>query len=276
LDFISLDLNKHLSKYIESIFHFKGFNPDHSIERVVPTGHVFLIFELDGFERYTYNNKSLKPTGVFTNVWVSGNHKNYLSISAHQNSEMLVVQLKPKGFYPITHVPSSTLNDKVIPAQELFGTEILNLRTTILNQKTSTEKFEVIEEWLMNRIAFDDVPNSELTNILDLLKTKPLTNHADIISSYSKTQKHLIDQFKKYFGLTPKVFHRIFRFNEILKEIHTKNNIRWSQITYQFGYTDQSHFIKEFKEFSGFNPQEFIVSDFHKEQPNFFPLDRKS
>ncbi|MEQ9279351.1 MAG: hypothetical protein RLN83_07615, partial [Balneola sp.] len=60
MDFISLDLNKHLSKYIESIFHFKGFNPDHSIERVVPTGHVFLIFELDGFERYTYNNKSLK------------------------------------------------------------------------------------------------------------------------------------------------------------------------------------------------------------------------
>ena len=35
-----------LNKYIESIFHFKGFMPDHSIERVVPTGHLFILFEL--------------------------------------------------------------------------------------------------------------------------------------------------------------------------------------------------------------------------------------
>ncbi len=29
---------------VESIFHFSNFEPDHSIERVVPTGHVYVIF----------------------------------------------------------------------------------------------------------------------------------------------------------------------------------------------------------------------------------------
>lgn len=43
-------LNLKLAPYIESIFHFKGFIPDHSIERVVPTGYIFLIFEFDGFQ----------------------------------------------------------------------------------------------------------------------------------------------------------------------------------------------------------------------------------
>ena len=69
-------LEKPLIDYIESIFHFKGFKPDHSIERVVPTGHVFIIFELDGFERHTYDNKNLKPNGTYSEVWVSGVHKN--------------------------------------------------------------------------------------------------------------------------------------------------------------------------------------------------------
>ena len=33
-------------------------------------------------------------------------------------------------------------------------------------------------------------------------------------------------------------------------------------MAYSLGYFDQMHFIKEFKEFSGFNPQEFIKADY--------------
>ena len=40
--------------------------PDHSIEKVVPTGHVFLIFELDGYTRHTYDNDSLKENASYT------------------------------------------------------------------------------------------------------------------------------------------------------------------------------------------------------------------
>lgn len=243
------------------------------MERVVPTGHVFIIFELDGFERNTFDNNTLKPNGVFTNVWVSGNHKDYLSISAHSHSEMFVIQLKPEGFYPILHHPVLEFNNQVIPAEEVFGPDILALRATILSKEGALDKFKSAEKWLLDRIDGNKTPNEDLIDVLQQLKTKPMVNHQKIVAAYPKTQKHLINQFKKHFGLTPKVLHRIYRFNEILQEIHTNKRISWSQITYQFGYTDQSHFIKEFNEFSGFNPQEFIASDLHKERTNFFPLE---
>ena len=73
-------LNGVLSQYIESIFHFKDFTPDHSIERVVPTGHIFLIFELDGKPRNMFDNDSLVPNRTFTQAWISGMHRNYISI----------------------------------------------------------------------------------------------------------------------------------------------------------------------------------------------------
>ncbi len=264
-----------LTAYIEAIFHFEGFQPDHSIERVVPTGHIFIIFELDGFERKTFDTTTLKANGRYTKVWVSGNHSKHLSISAHQNSEMLVIQLKPFGFYPVMKQPAIELSDKVIDAQALFGTTILDLRTQLLHQKEVTDKFKIVENWLLKRLEVSKAPSEELLEVLQQLRLQPFKNHTAIIASYTKTQKHLISQFKTYFGLTPKVFHRIYRFNEILKQIQNKQDLVWSQIAHGFGYTDQSHFIKEFKEFSGFNPQAFLKSDYHKEEPNFFPLDRK-
>ncbi len=269
------NLKKPLTDYIESIFHFKGFNPDHSIERVVPTGHLFILFELDGFERNTFDNKSLKPNGTYTQVWVSGMHKNYLSISAHQGSEMLVVQFKTTGAYPFFKFPINELNNKVISAQEMFGNEILELRHRIIDSENSSDKFKIVEEWLSKLLDLSKSAPKEITTILQQVITKPISESKQIVSTYPHSQKHLIDQFKKYFGLTPKVFHRVFRFNEILAKIQNKEQLKWTDIAYEFGYADQSHFIKEFKEFSGFNPQEFINSDFHKGQPNFFPLDRE-
>ncbi|WP_343067656.1 AraC family transcriptional regulator [Winogradskyella flava] len=276
IDFNTHILREPLVNYIESIFHYKGFQPDHSIERVVPTGHVFIIFELDGITRHTFNKNTLKPNGNYKNVWISGMHKDFLSISAPQNSEMLVVQFKTNGSYPFLHLPIYQLNNKVVNGEAIFGKEILDIRTEVLNKNEASHKFEIIESWLIDRLAKNKTPKLELVDILSQLQTKPISDHNTIVATYSKTQKHLINQFKTYFGLTPKVFHRIFRFNKILQQIQNKQNLVWSQLAYEFGYSDQSHFIKEFKEFSGFNPQEFIKSDFHKDDEiNFFPIDRK-
>jgi len=265
-----------LSKHIESIFYFKNFKPDHSIERVVPTGHVFIIFELDNIERYTYDKSTLQPNGTYKNVWISGMHKDYLSISAPQDSEMLVIQFKTEGAYPFIQQPIHKLNNKVIDSKTLFGNELIGIRTEVLKQNKVSEKFKIVEDWLTKKFIKTNTPNTDILNILTQLKTKSITESGEIIKTYPLSQKHLINQFKTYFGLTPKVFHRIFRFNNLLQQIHQKQNLEWSQIAYEFGYTDQSHFIKEFKEFSGFNPQEFIKSDFHNDdETNFFPLDRE-
>ncbi|WP_299438384.1 AraC family transcriptional regulator [uncultured Aquimarina sp.] len=264
-----------IGDYIESIFHFKDFIPDHSIERVVPTGHVFIIFELDDILRNTFDNSTLKPKNTFTKAWISGIHKNYISISAHQKSEMFVIQFKSFGTYPFFHFPSEDLSEKILSAEEVFGEELIQLRENLLKQKTSQKKFSVAEKWLTKRYNESKTPSKELLSIIERLQKEPVTNFNKVIESYPYTQKHLIDQFKKYVGVTPKYYQRILRFNEILQQVRQKENISWSQIAYQCGYADQSHFIKEFNHFSGFNPQEFIKQEFDKDEPNFFPLDRE-
>jgi len=92
------DIKSSLGKYVESIFYYKNYNPEHRVERVVPTGNIFVLFELDNIPRNTYDN-NLNLNGTFLKVWVSGMHQSYINISAENNSEMLVVQFKTLGAY---------------------------------------------------------------------------------------------------------------------------------------------------------------------------------
>jgi len=106
--------------------------PDHSIERVVPTGHTFIITELDGIERHTYDNQTLKITGSHREVWIVGAHRNHISISAHEKSEMFVIQFKPYGAYPFFHFPIAELNEQILPAQEVFDKSLIEFRRQLI------------------------------------------------------------------------------------------------------------------------------------------------
>ncbi len=264
-----------LEKHIDSILYFKDFTPNHSIERIVPTGHIFIIFELDNIPRNTFNNVTLKPIETFTKVWISGAHKNYLSISAHQNSEMLVIKFKPTGAFPFLHCSLSELCDKVIRANDILGEQILELRDNIISAESPNNKFEIVSEWLVKRFEPKKQAPESIISFIEHLQKGPISNFKKSIGNYPSTQKQLIEHFKKYVGLTPNYFNRILRFNEILKKISEEEVISWTEIAYSCDYSDQSHFIKEFTLFSGFNPVKFLKMDFPKERTNFFPLDSK-
>ena len=259
---------------IESIFHFKGFQPDHSIERVVPTGHVFLLFELDGMQRNTFDNETLEPNAAFNGAWMSGMHQHYISISAHPDSEMFVIQFKAHGAFPYLHEPIHKYTDRVVPGDQCFGGELIELREKLLAADTSQSKFAVADTWLGSKYRPEFEPPSELAQTVARLRQQPELRFADIVHDYNGTQKKLIDQFKKFVGLTPKTYQRIIRFNEILARIQQDQFVSWADIANLCGYSDQSHFIREFRHFSGFNPEEFIRHGFNEDDPNFFPLDR--
>ncbi|MEX0287689.1 MAG: DUF6597 domain-containing transcriptional factor, partial [Flavobacteriaceae bacterium] len=187
-----------LGEHIETLIYFKDFMPDHSKERVIPTGHTFIIFELDGFKRNTYDNQSLTPNNEFTEVWVSGPHKNYLTISAHERSEMFVIQFKPYGAYPFFPTSMHQLSNSVVQANEIFGQDILDLRQQVLAAATVAEKFALATNWLDEKFNPGKKPPENLLKVLKVIEREKSTqNFVDLLSDYPFTRKHLINQFKK-------------------------------------------------------------------------------
>ncbi|MFY9151066.1 MAG: helix-turn-helix domain-containing protein [Prolixibacteraceae bacterium] len=267
------NIESSLSNFVESIFYYKDFVPDHRIERVVPTGNLFILFELDNFTRNTFDN-DLNPNGTYSKVWVSGMHQKYLNISAHKHSEMLIIQLKPFGAYPLFKFPISELNETVKSAEFYFGEPVLKLRDEIIQEFNTADKFKRVENWLLKLLDENKSAPQDLIDVVARLQNNPFSKHHELLKDYPKTQKHLISQFKKYGGLSPKSLHRIFRFNKLLEIINQKEEIIWTEIVYETGYADQSHFIKDFQEFCGFNPSKYIKKGYNETISNFFPLDK--
>ncbi len=265
---------KALADYIDSIFYFEGLSPDHSRERLVPTGNSFLLFELDGIPRHTLTNDGEEILNTYTKSWISGAHQEHISLSVPPSGSMLAIQFSYFGALPFLHQNLSNLSNSVVPSEEILSDEIFELRSLILRQKETKKKFDVLLQWLNNRFDQKYVADVEIKQILHRLKEEPASKFQEIIGKYSKSQKHLISEFKKHNGLTPKQLHKVFRFNKILQVIQDQKKIEWSMIAYECGFADQSHFIKEFKLYSGMNPQTFITNNFqHRE--NFYPLDRE-
>ncbi|NVJ98376.1 MAG: AraC family transcriptional regulator [Alphaproteobacteria bacterium] len=263
-----------LDSYIQSIFHFKGFQPDHSIERVVPDGGIYLIFELDGFKRHIFDNETHKPIHDFTRVWLAGMHKNYIAISAHEDSEMFVVQFHPGGAHPFLSVPVCDLNDRVVPAEQLFGDSIFALRESLLSANSDEAMFAYATEYLMDHATFDDGRARKLVEqMVAAIKDNAGALLQEIVETSGYSQKQAIHHFKAHVGLNPKAFQRVVRFGEILAAIKEKKTVSWSQIAADCVYYDQSHFIREFKAFCGYSPRDFLEEQDAHPEVNFFPLD---
>ncbi|MEM7096735.1 MAG: AraC family transcriptional regulator [Pseudomonadota bacterium] len=271
MQFEAAELPDDLASLIEAVFHYKGFFPEHSIERVVPTGHVFVLFELDGMERSTYDDDG-QVTGTFSDAWISGLQRTPLSISAHPDSEMFVIQFKGAGALPFLHTGLSEFSETVRPGAAVLGGELIGLRQQLHQQPSSAAKFEVALGWLRARFRKELLPPDALLAVVRDLENSPGAQFASIVSNYPHTPKHLIDQFQKYLGVTPKVYQRILRFNEIFQYLQQHKEVGWAAVAAHCGYADQSHFIREFKHFCGFNPEEFLREGHDVDEPNFFPL----
>ncbi len=262
-------------KYVECFIYFKGYMPQHSIERVVPDGHVYLIFELDNLPRYTYINDSLKPDRTFTKCWFSGLQKNYISISALPDSEMFVIKFKPGEAIPYLHTTLDEVSNSVIPAEQILGEAVFELREKLFNTNTPKEKFDLANQFLTDLFYSDFQPHESVYKAIERLQCDPEffdTTMMQIIEESGFSKKHFIDLFKKSVGVTPKYFQRILRFNCIIPKVQQEQEISWPQISAECGFYDQAHFIREFRQFSGYNPESFLTEQRGHGEVNFFPI----
>ena len=265
-----------MNELVDCFLYFKGYTPQHSMERVVPDGASYLIFELDNMPRYVIDNEDHEKRTLYTKVWYSGMHTNYIGINAQPDSEMFVFKFRSGGALPFLHQPVAGYNNQVVAAEEIFGEAIFELRDQLLAGTDYEAKRNVGEQWLLDRINAEFQPPEYILATTQAIRQNPgleFNSVARLIEESGVSTNYFNQQFKKFVGLTPKQLQRIYRFNEILALVQKEDQVEWTQIALGCGYYDQAHFIKEFKTFCGINPSQFIANYKETDLVNFFPLD---
>ncbi|MFD1173329.1 helix-turn-helix domain-containing protein [Oceanobacillus picturae] len=60
--------------------------------------------------------------------------------------------------------------------------------------------------------------------------------------------------FHKELGVSPKEISVIIRYQSLLQELYNSKQYRFTNIVTKYGYSDQSHFINQFKRYYGISP----------------------
>lgn len=263
-------LNSSLSKYVGDLIYHKDFQPQHSKDKYLPDGTINLIFELTGTPKFIYDNNGGQKIQECRDIWFSGVQTDYLTISA-ESEEMMVLVFKPGAGFPLIHQSVSNYTNKVVPAQELFGDSVLDLLSQLKTDTTPELRFASVERWLTGQLLDDDFYTNIIQFAIDTIENSPAQINISLLAEKAGySQKQFIQLFKKYVGITPKQFHRVVRFNEILSVVENQDSISWTKIAADCGYFDQAHFIRDFQSFSGINPKKYLndIEDF----PNFLPV----
>src|SRR5260370_1065893 len=82
---------------------------------------------------------------------------------------------------------------------------------------------------------------------------------SDVTEHIGLSSKRFIQAFSEEVGLTPKLFCRVRRFQEVLRRIEKGQQIEWTDIALTCGYFDQAHCIHDFRAFSGLNPTAYLT-----------------
>ena len=259
-----------LSQFIDFFFYYEAYQASHSMEKFLPDGSVDLLIDLtESPKKLFYDDEGTTYT-TFRKSWISGMKTNYILIDASV-SNMIGVHFKPGGCYPFIQFPMAELNDLTIGLDSVWGNEANSIREAMLHEPCIDKRFSTLETYFLqkgkhkmgNHVLVDYSVN-QLVNSPQMWTIKKLSGKTGI------SQKHLITLFKKYVGLSPKMFSRINKFQKVIRLIEQQKKIDWSMLAYECGYFDQAHFIKEFQAFSGINPAAYL----EKRGPylNFIPI----
>jgi AraC-like DNA-binding protein len=169
-------------------------------------------------------------------------------------------------FYPMAipilfGVPAMEISNYNIEISDFLGLEGKQLEESIMLSKTTTERIKIIANFIDNKIRPLTLAEQSISLLTQhimansgLLKTRELA--AQLYLCPKQTER----KFYQYTGFSPKQFSRIVRFEKSILAMYSRGD-KLSSVAHELGYYDQSHFIKDFKEFSGKNPTAYFSDD---------------
>ena len=76
----------------------------------------------------------------------------------------------------------------------------------------------------------------------------------DLVDRYGLNKRMLQRLFARYVGVSPKWVIQRYRLNEAAEQLANGESINQAELALNLGYSDQAHFIRDFKSIVGVSP----------------------
>lgn len=226
---------------------------DHMVRRVIPARpNCFIQIVLEGghglYDLETREHREAPVAGLFGPL----THYRY-DMEVNGPLRTFSARLQPAAAGGLFGVDPIALVDNFVP---------LDLPASLLETLRAAPDWagmvEPMDRWLRSlndgRICADPVAR-EATRLRMERGVIPIQDLAD---AAGLSLRHFQRRFRQLTGLNPKHYARICRIGHAVHRKELEPEAPWTALAHEAGYSDQSHFIRDFKALTGTRPSEFL------------------
>lgn len=183
----------------------------------------------------------------------------YSELEVNKSLCMMGMYFQPYSVKAIFGFDSHLITDSCIDLDELSKPLGFILSERLLHAFSITQQQCIITEFLVMLLDKNKTKASDHTKfaLATIAGDKGITIK-ELHQALNISERSLERKFVQDIGITPKLYLRINRFQNSLMQIRKQNFNNLSDIAFDNHYSDHSHFLRDFKEFAGLSPSQYL------------------
>ena len=273
--YVSYQPGPPLNEFVDNFWLIEG-GQARRLEKILPCGTSELVINLKNDEIHIHDPQQPERYRQFSGAVFSGTYSQSFICNGLQHEAIMGVHFKAGGAFPFLNAEASELTNAHANLSDLWGEAGPELRERLCTAGTPQQRFRLVESALKRRLVW---PTKDQAQVDVALKMFAMGGNGALVRAVSRelgfSQRRFIQMFSSHVGLTPKMFCRILRFQRARVLAEKLSAPDWAQLAVACGYFDQSHLIKDFKEFSGSTPNIYSVQQHQRDtrlKDNHVPL----
>ena len=250
---------KQLEPFIECYFIWQSVSgPVLNMEvESPPTGFCSIVF--NSGDPYFLQNKKYEYLQVPA-AFVSGQAIYSYKLFLNGHISMAGIVFKPAGLASLFNLPVFEFTEERMNLNNIFKASVIaELAVQLQQEKAPVGKAKLLEAFVLKQTG-EKIPEPDAIDEAanKIVQSNGLLHVNELIGQAYMSRRNFERKFFKKVGLSPKYYARIRRMSYIGNLIAGRSKIEWAEIFHNCEYFDQSHFIKDFIEFTGRTPQQYF------------------
>jgi AraC-like DNA-binding protein len=189
---------------------------------------------------------------------VHGPSQQFQRYVIEENFGILGVYLYPYALPHLLGIPAAALSNQVADLHTLLGASGRMLEEKIMLAKSNAARIQLLSVFFQRQLTKHSESNSGMISCVQQIMQANGDVHVQALADqYCLSVRQFERNFKNSAGFSPKLYARIIRFQSAIAQYGDKS-ISLTGLAQDCGYYDQSHFIHDFKTFSGYHPRQFF------------------
>ena len=241
----------YISKYVSNILVIENYNQRNNfILPLYANGSPTLVFNTS---KATSKNKNVNHLTLY------GQTIKPSELSITDDFTLIAYFLYPNALTSLFGIGANELTDKSLELAFFKQAKTYSLQEQLLNTPTLHFRLNLLNNFIEKLAENSSAINEKTAFAVQVIK------HSNGHFSLQKIQKELdITErtlqrlFETHIGISPKMYAKICQFHTASEQMNRNQFLKQSDIAYENGYADQSHFIRVFKNFTGITPTTYL------------------